>query len=525
MTERKRMYRTDPSVEAETTADTAASHTPAPFRIAIPMAAPLTGSTADLADPFGGTEATQEITSVLRRRRGQGRALPPHAVQRFGEAYGSDLSGVRVHTDGESDHIARSVQATAFTHGSDVYFSAGSYAPTSSSGERLLAHELAHVAQHQKGEFGRSGGGTTIGRANDPAEAAADGMAASVLGPIRRTPNTRTRGEPVEEWQANTRPRQGAQPAEELDSLKNYVNPKKAEDSKIPAKARKLLGIEKEEEFVGTPVGKFSGAPSADKRSAVAEIRAQEKEADPKKNTPHQPVADLGEIYAHSSMLKAEYEHQVQEIAAATGGKTQFRPGAGMKSLGRTLEKITTDYKGDASRIVDVTGGSIYYDSPDELIEGYKAIDSNKLLNVARVKNSLAKASGYGDVNLALEMGSADFDIKQPDGSTKTEHYAGFIIELQLHLTPIIKAKSSGHKQYEEQRQIVAKNEKAGKGKDPANWSVEDSKRNKELEQEMKTIYDTEWKKLISWRDYIDPRIVDKLQPLRDKLAAAIKER
>ena len=49
-------------------------------------------------------------------------------------------------------------------------------------------------------------------------------------------------------------------------------NPKKAEDSKIPAKARKLLGIEKEEEFVGTPVGKFSGAPSADKRSGVAEV-------------------------------------------------------------------------------------------------------------------------------------------------------------------------------------------------------------------------------------------------------------
>ena len=44
--------------------------------------------------------------------------------------------------------------------------------------------------------------------------------------------------------------------------------------------------------------------------------------------------------------------------------------------------------------------------------------------------------------------------MRLPDRTLKTEHYAGFVIELQLHLTPIIEAKDSGHKQYEEQREL-----------------------------------------------------------------------
>ena len=65
-------------------------------------------------------------------------------------ALGADLSGVRVHTGGEADALARSVRALAFTNGRDIFFRAGRYAPGSAAGARLLAHELAHVAQHQR---------------------------------------------------------------------------------------------------------------------------------------------------------------------------------------------------------------------------------------------------------------------------------------------------------------------------------------------------------------------------------------
>jgi hypothetical protein len=93
---------------------------------------------------------------------------------------------VRVHADGEADQVARSVQATAFTHGSDIYFSQGAYAPASASGQHLLAHELTHVVQQQSGASAGSGAGPTIGRANDPAEEHAEHTADRVVSAMRR---------------------------------------------------------------------------------------------------------------------------------------------------------------------------------------------------------------------------------------------------------------------------------------------------------------------------------------------------
>jgi hypothetical protein len=67
--------------------------------------------------------------------------------QRFGARLGTDLSGVRVHTDPEAHEIAQSVQAKAFTHGTDIYFTQGTYTPGTGDGDHLLAHELAHLTQ------------------------------------------------------------------------------------------------------------------------------------------------------------------------------------------------------------------------------------------------------------------------------------------------------------------------------------------------------------------------------------------
>jgi hypothetical protein len=63
---------------------------------------------------------------------------------------GADLSGVRVHTGGDSAKAASAFGARAFTVGSDVHFNAGEFAPGSKEGDKLLAHELTHVVQGQK---------------------------------------------------------------------------------------------------------------------------------------------------------------------------------------------------------------------------------------------------------------------------------------------------------------------------------------------------------------------------------------
>ena len=61
--------------------------------------------------------------------------------------FGADLSAVKIHTSGESTQMNESLNAQAFTVGSDIYFNEGKYRPHSTEGKQLLAHELTHVMQ------------------------------------------------------------------------------------------------------------------------------------------------------------------------------------------------------------------------------------------------------------------------------------------------------------------------------------------------------------------------------------------
>ena len=64
--------------------------------------------------------------------------------------FGHDFSHVRVHTDKRAAESASAINALAYTVGSNVVFGSGRYAPDAIIGQRLLAHELAHVIQQSK---------------------------------------------------------------------------------------------------------------------------------------------------------------------------------------------------------------------------------------------------------------------------------------------------------------------------------------------------------------------------------------
>jgi hypothetical protein len=72
-------------------------------------------------------------------------------MRKFEGSLGADLSGVRVHTGGESATAASAVGARAFATGQDIHFGAGQYDPVSSEGQHLLAHEVAHTVQQRGG--------------------------------------------------------------------------------------------------------------------------------------------------------------------------------------------------------------------------------------------------------------------------------------------------------------------------------------------------------------------------------------
>jgi outer membrane protein OmpA-like peptidoglycan-associated protein len=101
-----------------------------------------------------------------------GRPLEPDTRGFFERRFGHDFSRVRIHADDTAAFSARTNSAAAYTVGTDIVFGAGMYRPGSSSGTRLLAHELAHVVQQDRG-----GGTAASGNHESEARAASDRIA------------------------------------------------------------------------------------------------------------------------------------------------------------------------------------------------------------------------------------------------------------------------------------------------------------------------------------------------------------
>jgi len=118
-----------------------------------------------------------EIARAIDAKRGRGRELDSDARGKLENAIGDDFSDVRVHDDEEAHELSKSVSADAFTTGSDVFFQSGKYAPQSSAGQKLLAHELTHVSQ-QRGAPRASQ--LTVSDPGDASEVEATGIAESV---------------------------------------------------------------------------------------------------------------------------------------------------------------------------------------------------------------------------------------------------------------------------------------------------------------------------------------------------------
>jgi len=105
------------------------------------------------AEPRLQRKAAGESSSSVPHRpaglAGSGQPLPTSVRAFFEPRFGLDFSRVRVHDDASAAESARGIHARAFTAGRHVAFAAGEYAPYTSVGLRLLAHELAHVEQQR----------------------------------------------------------------------------------------------------------------------------------------------------------------------------------------------------------------------------------------------------------------------------------------------------------------------------------------------------------------------------------------
>ncbi len=141
------------------------------------------------------TTGTEDIGQRIQAKSGSGSNLDTNAQRQLEEGLGADLSGVHVHTDGEADQMAHSVDAVAFTTGQDIFFREGAYNPGSSDGMRLLAHEATHTVQQAAGPVAGTPapGGVSVSDPSDSFEQAAERTAESVMSgnsmPAQRMPN------------------------------------------------------------------------------------------------------------------------------------------------------------------------------------------------------------------------------------------------------------------------------------------------------------------------------------------------
>jgi Domain of unknown function (DUF4157) len=98
---------------------------------------------------LGDTAVPPFVQEVLRS---PGRPLDLATRALMEPRFGHHFAKVRVHTNYRAAESAEAMNALAYTVGNNIVFGAGQYVLTSSRGQRLLAHELAHVVQQNGGQ-------------------------------------------------------------------------------------------------------------------------------------------------------------------------------------------------------------------------------------------------------------------------------------------------------------------------------------------------------------------------------------
>ncbi len=116
---------------------------PAPGHSAVPTAPakPVQRSASGALPPAGDPAIVKAALLT------PGNPLAPATRSFFESQFHHDFSQVRVHTGELASQSAQAINALAYTSGQDVVFASGEFAPTTRSGQRLLAHELTHVLQ------------------------------------------------------------------------------------------------------------------------------------------------------------------------------------------------------------------------------------------------------------------------------------------------------------------------------------------------------------------------------------------
>ena len=187
------------------------------------------------------------------------------------------------------------------------------------------------------------------------------------------------------------------------------------------------------------------------------------------RDAPNSPTSSLcnslDTLYIQAYLLEPIFNHIVKQIAVAAQGtffdttlQNSSQRGSfvaaeewestrmAIKSVDRSIEKLTRCYQGNPAFLVDVCRACVVFDSMQDLYKAMRVIADDVQLQIVRVKNRLThnydrmESAGYRDVLVNLCISNA---LTQKLGLTL------HICELQLSLKRFMILKTGdGHKRY-----------------------------------------------------------------------------
>jgi hypothetical protein len=243
------------------------------------------GNSSNSLSGGGGSSVTSNLS-----HSGSGSPISPAVRQTLEPGLNADLTNVRVHNDGSSHQMARTLKARAFTHGQDIWLGAGE----SPHDTRLMAHEATHVMQQTNGDHGvqmiqrapaeyrhPEDGGGVRNRLNQRFEEVEEDGEERTPAEARREVNQIDRGELADkkgELQGETRP-DVDRPAQEGPEIDRSASEVEREAESPPEKLVEGEGEEqpKQEDTVGQEamVAAQQAAGMAQQAYAVAESQPE----------------------------------------------------------------------------------------------------------------------------------------------------------------------------------------------------------------------------------------------------------
>lgn len=331
--------------------------------------------------------------AVARAASGSGSSLPGHLQRQFESSLGADLSGVRVHTGGESQAAAHAVGAKAYTVGQDIHFGAGKYQPDDPFGMHLLAHEVAHTVQ-QRGGAARRQNKLEVSTPHDAAEHEADRAADAMVRGERASVGGISGGVHRDPFDFGSPPPQnngfgfGPVPEQQWDPLPHIPNPGRAGD----------MAGKVSYDIPTTPLG--AGPLPVSLEAAMPETKITDPGAIPGWIVPYTPPATQFGPYTTPgtpTMMLIEGDQHSSAAKSAWrewGRYCQKTADAWNKSKG-PLDSFVTEKKGDPviDQLIAEMGGSTW------------------LMNVKQGDGNLTKQGDKVNINDGVKINEIDAQL------------------------------------------------------------------------------------------------------------------